>query len=288
MYYVTSTSDFHLGGLPQPGFPIVLWDDMRSCEPANRFLRYYLRRGAIGSERSWSTIGQAIYDFFGMLEGNGIAWDDIDRGEQGDIVSAYRDYCLKVANHRRSTVRLRLIYVTAFYKHAVRQGWISKLPFEYERRLSTVPATGMLAHLDASGGATTVASPMPKVPKSLFKYLSVAQVNALIAAVRNQHHRMIILLALRSGLRRDELATFPVAYITDPHRLGTTTRNVKITLDPEDGTGMKTKGGVPRSIWISRTLMEDLRHYVQHRRGERSSLTAEKYPTLFLNQNGEP
>ena len=41
---ITATHDFMIGGQPYPGFPILLWDDMRSCSEVNQFYRYYCER----------------------------------------------------------------------------------------------------------------------------------------------------------------------------------------------------------------------------------------------------
>lgn len=59
---------------------------------------------------------------------------------------------------------------------------------------------------------------MPRVIKDLPKFLSAAQVKLLLAAATSPHHRMIIRLALGSSLRKEELATFPLAYVFDPDR----------------------------------------------------------------------
>lgn len=282
MYLVRGTEALLVDGLPKPGFPILLWEDMRGCYPANEFLRYYLQRGAIGSPKSWAPIGQAIYDFFSVLEANGLKWDDVDRGKHTDLVSAYRDYCFNVAKHKRGTVRQRLIFITAFYEYAKRQHWIHKLPFEYEqRRANRKP-------LSAPSGNMAVASPMPRGQRDLIRFLSTEEVRALLKAVVNPHHRMIVLLALHTGLRREELATFPLSYVFDPAQTPTKSRNIAITLDPEDGTGMKTKGSYRRTVWVSRHLMGDLHHYAAHWRGERSHKSAGTYAPLFLNQDGRP
>ena len=53
-------------------------------------------------------------------------------------------------------------------------------------------------------------------------------------------------MALRTGLRREELSTFPWRYLRPPSELRGSGRNVKITLDPSDGLGMRTKGNKPR------------------------------------------
>ncbi len=67
MELVSATEDFVIAGQPYPGFPILLWDSMESCAQANQFFRYYLLRGAIGSQDSWPSTGRALYDFFSSL-----------------------------------------------------------------------------------------------------------------------------------------------------------------------------------------------------------------------------
>lgn len=258
---------------------------MESCGEANAFLRTYLLRGAIGSLKSWQTIGQCIYDFFGFLQAHELAWDDVDRGEGKPLVAAYRDYCREHVGLAPSTIRQRLLYVCAFYEFAQRQAWISKLPFDHEiRRIDR--SQSFLAHVDASGGAVVVRNVMPRHIKTLPKFLTKEGVQALLAVATNVHHRTMIRLALGTGLRREELATFPLSYVMNPYRAGARTRNVKVRLDPHDGSGMKTKGSKPRDIYMPRGLMEDLHHYAKHYRGERGHGAAHK--ALFLNQSGEP
>lgn len=287
MYLIRGTVEYKVSGRSRPGFPILLWDDMSSCWEANEFLRDYLSRGSIGSKKSWEPTGQALYDFFGFLQAHELNWDDVDRGEEKDLVSAYRDYCTETIKHERSTVRQRLVYVVAFYKFAARKGWIDKIPFEYEQRRAP-SSSAFLAHTDASGGIHEVASPMPRAQRKLIKYLTRDQAAALIAAATNPHHRIIIRLALGSGLRREELATFPTSYVANARASRLATNNVRIMLDPSDGSGMKTKGDNPRTIFITRRLLDELHHYLVHWRGERASLSDEEEKPLFLTQAGLP
>lgn len=287
MRLITSTSDLVMGGHPYPGFPIVLWDSMDSCIPVNRFLRHYLLRGAIGSHKSWANTGRALYDYFSFLQAHDLRWDDVDRGEQKTLVAAYRDYCFEIAGLARSTVRNRLLYVCEFYAFAHRHGWIDHLPFGYETR-RVLKGRGLLAHADASGGMTAVRDVMPRVHQSLPQYLSSDQIRAVLFAATNRHHHMIIRLALGSGLRKEELATFPRAYVFDPDLAGRPGRNIRVRLDPRDGHGIKTKGDRPRDIYIGRALMKDLNHYAVHQRGLRASLGRNPQPALFLNQVGAP
>jgi integrase/recombinase XerD len=287
MRLISSTDDFVIGGHPYPGFPILLWDSMQSCIPANQFFRHYLLRGAIGSKKSWANTGRALYDYFSFLQAHELAWDDVDRGEEKTLLAAYRDYCFEVDQLAHSSVRSRLLYVCEFYSYAQSRKWVKNLPFGYETRI-VLRGRGFLAHVNAGGSMARVRDVMPRHHADLPKFLSSEQIRAVLAAAVNPHHYMIIRLALGTGLRKEELATFPLAYVFDPDRAGRQERNIRVSLDPRDGHGMKTKGDKPRDIYISRILMKDLHHYAVHSRGERASLSSEKRHPLFLNQAGEP
>ncbi|HHT8903194.1 TPA: tyrosine-type recombinase/integrase [Burkholderia cenocepacia] len=288
MHLISSTEEFVLTTRPVPGFPIILWENMLSCGPANAFLRYYLTRGAIGSRKSWGQTGQALYDYFGFLEAHELYWTDTNRGEEKGLVAAYRDYCFEVAKLKRNTVRQRLLYVCEFYKFATRRGWVPNLPFEYEKRMASSRADSYLANLIGSRGGVYAPSVMPRRHRTLKKFLSKEQVKALLAATDNLHHLMLIRLALHTGLRREELATFPLAYVFDPDRTGATARNIQVPLDPTDGSGMRTKGSKARVITMSRRFMKELYRYAMHWRGERASQAPDEPAPLFLNQFGQP
>ncbi|AZE85537.1 Phage integrase family protein [Pseudomonas orientalis] len=286
MELVWGTKDFMIAGQPYQGFPILLWDSMESCGQANQFFRYYLLRGDIGSKESWPNTGRALYDYFSFLQAHDLDWRDVDRGEAKSLVAAYRDYCLVTCELARNTTRQRLTYICEFYEFALDKGWVRRLPFGHEER--TVPRdTSLLEHVDASGGKALANDVMPRRHKPLPKFLSMSQTKSLLTEAENPHHRIMIQLALRTGLRRNELATFPAAYVFDPDKAGGTERNLRIRLDPVDGSGMETKGSKERDIWISRKLMAELYRYVTKLRGERASL-GKSQKALLLNHFGEP
>lgn len=285
MELVWGTKDFLIAGQPYQGFPILLWDSMESCSQTNQFFRYYLLRGDIGSKQSWPSTGRALYDYFSFLQAHDLDWRDVDRGEAKSLVAAYRDYCLETCKLARNTTRQRLTYICKFYEFALDKGWVKRLPFGHEER-TVKRETSFLEHVDSSGGKALVNDVMPRRHKSLPKFLSIAQIKPLLAAAENPHHRMMIQLALRTGLRRNELATFPVAYVFDPEKAGRTERNFRIRLDPCDGSGMETKGSKERCIWISRKFMAELYRYVSKVRGERASL-GKNQKALLLNHLGE-
>ncbi len=293
MELIWATEDLVIAGRPYPGFPILLWDSMESCVPVNDFLRHYLLRGTVGSTKSWPSTGFALYDFFSFLQANDIDWKYADRREGKSIVAVYRDYCLVDCKLARTTTRQRLHYICKFYEYAQTQKWVSGLPFSYEER-TVKREVGFLAHVDASGGKVMANDLMPRVHRTLPKFLSSDEVRALRQAAENPHHRMMLNFGLNTGLRREEIATFPLAYIINPNKTDETEKtdrrkpNIRISLNPFDGHGMLTKGSKPRDIYVSHRFLSDLHHYVVHVRGERSSLSSIKSEPLFLNQFGEP
>jgi integrase len=287
MELVRATQDFVIAGQPYPEFPILLWDSMESCIPANQFFRHYLLRGAIGSDRSWPSTGRALYDFFSFLQVHEMDWRDVDRGEAKSLVVAYRDYCLVTCELGPNTTRQRLTYICKFYEYALKEGWVNRLPFTFEER-TVRRESGFLAHVDASGGKAMANDVMPRANKTLPKFLSMTEIKSLLAAAENPHHRMMMRLALHTGLRREEIAAFPTAYVFDPDKAPRTERNLRIRLDPFDGSGVVTKGSKPRDIFVSRQFMAELYRYVTKIRGERASPNKTPQKALFLNQSGEP
>lgn len=286
MHLIWATKEFTIEGLPHPGFPIVLYESMESAVEVNQFLRQYLTRGVIGSKQSWPSTGRAMYDYFGFLEAHSLHWSDVDRGEEKSLIAGYRDYCLNHMKLARNTVRQRLQYICFFYEYALKQGWVERLPFSLEDRAVRRGDKGFLAHINAAGTTRAVPDVMPRHHKQLPKFLSKEQVHALLAASENPHHRMMMRLALQAGLRREEIATFPLAYVFNPDSRHGRGRNVMVRLDPSDGTGMMTKGGKPRDIWISRRFMSELYRYSVLVRGELASFSGMPQSTLFLTQAG--
>ena len=287
MHLVWASDKLIVTGRPKPGFPILLHESGKSCVPANAFMRFYLSRGSIGSRKSWPSTGRALYDYFSYLEANTLDWRDVDRDDERTLVAGYREWCLNEVKLKVNTVHQRLFYICEFYEFALKQKWIERLPYSYEtRRLHR--GTGFMAHTDGSGGEVEVRDVMPRLHRDLPRFLSQSQVLSVLGAASNPHHTIMIRFGLQTGLRREEIATFPTAYLFDPDKAGRPERNLRIKLDPRDGTGMKTKGSKPRDIFIGRRLMKDLYRYMSVMRGERRSMDAPDPKTLFINQDGLP
>lgn len=286
MELIWASKELILGGRSYPGFPILLTDDMESFIPGNEFLRHYLLRGAIGSERSWPSTGRAMYDFLSFLQSHDLDWRDVDRGESKSLLAAYRDYSKNECSLATSTIRQRLHYICKFYEYALNQRWVTRLPFAPEERKVTRDNT-FLAHINGRCGKVMANDVMPRKQKTLPKFLSITEARSIITATTNPHHRFLIIFALKTGLRREELATFPVSYIFDPELSNRNESNIKIRLDPADGHGIRTKRDRTRDIYITKTLMAEAFRYLTKIRGERSKLSSTPPKTLFVNQFGK-
>lgn len=284
MLLLKATEDFVIGGRPYSDFPILLWDDMTGCEPVNQFFRHYLLRGPVESKHTWVAAGQALYDYFSFLQANNLAWDGVLKAGHKDSVAAYRDYSRDEESHTRATLRLRLSFIIAFYEYCARNALITHLPFSYEAKLTT-SHSGFLAHA-ISSTEVVGADVMPKADHYLPRFLSQEQVKHVLSVTKNPHHRMMIQFALQTGLRRAEIATFPLSALTNVH--GLKVRNVRVELDPAAGEGQKTKGRKRRTVWFPVSLMQDLHYYVKHHRDERARLSTTIQKPLFLNSMGHP
>jgi site-specific recombinase XerD len=75
-----------------------------------------------------------MYDYFGFLQAHNLQWDDVQRGDNHDLISAYRDYSFDTGQLASNTVKQRLLYICEFYQYALKQNWIDTLPFEHEER----------------------------------------------------------------------------------------------------------------------------------------------------------
>lgn len=286
MELIWATSSFKIAGHSHAGFPIILWDSMASCTPVNEFLRASLFRGEIGSKRSWESTGRALYDYFSFLQAHDLHWQDVDRGEKKDLVTGYRDYCRDTCNLAISTIRQRVRYVCEFYEFSLKSKWTEKVPY------NEVPRTIKSRSLDSDHYSTTskivlMKDVLPVLTKSLPRFLRMSEVKELLTHARNPHHRMMIRFALHTGLRQDEIASFPTAYVFNPEKGKKTSRNIQIRLDPRDGTGIRTKRSKVRDIYISRRFMIELYAYLTKVRGERATLKTSNAKELFLNHAGE-
>ncbi|MFI9653417.1 site-specific integrase [Guyparkeria sp. GHLCS8-2] len=269
------------------GFPILISKEGKVEEEALDFCIYYLfQRGRVGSEKSWETYGKALYQFFAFCEAYDRDWRDVGNDREGTILAEYRDWGLRAdgGNLAASTMNARLRLLIAFYQHAMKRGWVSALPYDMETVRVRQPK-GFLAHVDASGGQRMSPNVMAKTPRPVIRVLNKDQVRDLLHALKNPTHNLIARLALTSGLRRQELATFPLKYVFNAANYTKNRTFIRVNCDPAD---MKLKNNQPRGIDVPRTVMADLWQYVTDRRHQHESISGQKQSVLFLTNDGRP
>lgn len=282
-----STSKFKLNGQSYSGFPILISKEGKVVEEALDFcMSYLIKRGRVQSRKSWVTYGKALYQFFGWCEENGIDWRDVGNDREATILAEFRDWNLSSegGSLAAGTVNARLRLLCAFYRYAASSGWVATVPYAMET-ITVSQAKGFLAHVDASGGMRTSADIMLKTPRTVLRLLSKHQSRDLLDALSNPTHRLIVRLALTTGMRREELATFPLKYVINPVTYTKHRSFIRVNLDPRD---MTIKGNQPRGIDVPRTVMEDLWQYVLDRRHQHESISDRSQPVLFLTESGQP
>lgn len=285
MRLVFSTSDFKIYGLSHEKFPILLDTEMNIIEEVLLFLVHHcIKRGRIQSIKSWEAYGQSLYDYFSFLEANSFDWRVDNTASHYSILAAYRDWSLSEMKLSSNTVNYRLRLIIKFYQFALEMNWVKSLPYNLEE-VRIHKSKRFLAHIDASGSSKQVPDVLMKTKHSRIKLLNKQQAKEFLTAIKNPTQKLMARLALSSGLRKEELATFPVAYIFNPQNRGIYKSIIRININPAD---MKTKGSRPRGIDIPRALMATLWDYVIHERYQLEKIGGKKQHTLFLNKHGAP
>lgn len=282
-----STSKFKLNGQTYTGFPILISEEGKVVGEALDFcITYLIKRGRVESKKSWETYGKALYQFFGWCEANAIDWRDVGNNREATILAEFRDWNLSEEGGSLAarTVNARLRLLCAFYRHAANKGWVASVPYDMEMITVRQPK-GFLAHVDASGGKQMSADVMLKTPRTVIRVLTKHQSLDLLNATNNPTHKLMMRLGLTTGLRREELATFPLKYVINPVTYTKHRSFIRVNLDPKD---MAIKRNQPRGIDVPRTVMEDLWQYVIHERHRLQSILDQAQPTLFLTNDGLP
>lgn len=282
-----STDKFKLNNLHYTGFPILISNDGKIIEEAlDFFIAHLIKRGRVQSKKSWITYGKALYQFFGWCEVNNIDWRDVGNDREATILAEFRDWNLSPEGGSLAavTVNSRIRLLCAFYRYAANCGWVKTVPYAMETVTVRQPK-GFLAHVDASGGRRTTPDVMLRTPRTVIRVLSKHQSIDLLNSITNPTHKLIMRLALTTGLRREELATFPLKYVINPMTYTKHRSFIRINLAPRDIT---LKGNQPRGIDVPRTVMEALWQYVLDRRYQHESISGRRQSALFLTESGQP
>lgn len=286
MELVFADEGFQINGVSYPGFPIILTAELRSIPEVSAFLIYRcLHRGRVESKHTWASYGQALYDYLGFLNAANRDWRDVGFFELGSSpLAAYRDWSMRSCGLSENTINLRLRVVCSFYNYARRQGWIERVPYDVETVRVAVNSV-FLAHVDVTGGYVASPDILVKGKRTAIKILTKEQVRIFLNAVSCSTQKLIARLALSSGLRKEELLTFPSSYIFDPAQISKGSSHFRVFCSPKD---MELKGNKAREIDIPRSLMAALWQYKIHERNRSMQTSCVESIPLFLSRYGVP
>lgn len=291
MRLIKATSDFKLHNHSYDDFPLIVNSEMELVKEVNQFLIYFcITRGRVESKNTWWRYGQDLYDFFGYLEGNGLDWRSKMASTQHSIIAAYRDWSDSLGLSSK-TINGRIRTIIQFYKFALRKHWIESVPYDIETVIIN-KSKGFLAHTDKSGDVKNTANVMLKEKAAALQILTKQEIKTLMLHPCFISQHLIYRLAIQTGMRKEELLSFPESYIQDPK----TKRGKAIVpvvlrskdMNIESGKG-GTKGNKERTIHIPIALYEKLWQYKLHERNElmlKNGVSEQK--ALLLNRFGQP
>jgi integrase/recombinase XerD len=244
MNLIFSTVDFKIQGIGYPSFPILISKDNDIFLEGLHFLIYHcLKRGKVQSQNSWETYGRDLFDYFSFIEANKFNWKEVRCRTDSMLLALYRNFSFYDCNLKASTVNRRLRLVIKFYDYSYSKGFIDNLPYKMEEVL-TRQSKQFLAHTDTSGGLKTRPDVLLTQPTTKIKVLNSEQISELLEACKsNITLYLMVLLGLSTGLRKQEILTLPLHYITNPK--STSARShIVVYLDSSE---MSTKGNKQRS-----------------------------------------
>lgn len=286
MELVFADEEFKINGVSYPGFPIILTAELRSIPQVSTFLIYRcLHRGRVESKHTWASYGQALYDYLGFLNSANRDWRDVGFYELGSSpLAAYRDWSMRSGGLSESTINLRLRVICSFYNYARRQGWVETVPYDVET-VKVADHSKFLAHVDVTGGYITSPDVLMKVARTAIKVLTKEQIKIFLNSINCVTQKLIARLSLSSGLRKEELLTFPSSYVFDPAKMTKGSSHFRVFCNPKD---MALKGKKARGIDIPRSLMAALWQYKIHERNRLKQTSCVESGPLFLSKYGLP
>src|SRR5713101_9206628 len=115
------------------------------------------------------------------------------------------------------------------------------------------------------------------------KELTKKQIKILLTAFENPTHRLLIRVGLQTGLRSDELRSFPESYVFNPDSRRDVGNKINVHCKSAD---MNLKGRKSRTIHMPRLLMGDLWDHSIRVRPSFQRRASRPSSQLFLTQNG--
>ncbi|HBN8535431.1 TPA: site-specific integrase [Pseudomonas aeruginosa] len=286
MRIVESDQDFKINGVSYPGFPLLIDNGGGVLEiPLLFLIDTLIRSGTANDRKTWKKYGAILYDFLGFLEAKKLSWDYVPAEGSGEVppLSHYQSWCLKYCKNTRGYVNHKRNFVERLYEWALKNKLISALPFSPSCG-SSAPAA-RLAYGHATAGKSGKSKRNLAAYSKPMKYLVHHQIDRMLKGMVNPTHRSVAYLAVATGLRAEELASFPVAYIQSCEDLPDGISTIEVPLSPVD---MDLKYDKPRVISITVGCMRAMWQYKVTERARLVKKNGTSPKELFVTKNGLP
>jgi integrase len=295
MMLIKSTESFTIQGIPYVGVPILVTDEMNIVKPVLKFIIYHcVRNGNVQSKKTILSYANSLYDFFSFISTNNLSWEQPYKSKGGtniSIIALYRNWSTCLAGSsalKASTINTRLVAIQRFYEYCHKQGIITCLPWDEVKKARHHNNDLFLCHTRAIRHVNSTDLRL-KTYKHPPKILTVRQAKQLISAIDNITLRLMVKLALTTGLRREELITFQREHVFKPSQKKMNNR-LPIDLIPQPGK-QSTKGNRARTIYVPAPLMMTLYDYTLFGEGvkrmKHAIMRQEDTSKLFLNYLGK-
>lgn len=253
-------NDFTLNKKAYAGIPFVVDIDMKLVDVLNSYLFYIaVTYGRTESRKTWETYGRNLCDYFGWLEVQGIKWNEVKEQHIG----AYRHAMtinkslLTGRINCTNTINQRLGQVVRFYQYLLAKGKVYSLPFSMAE-VKLRKTGGLLAHTGLA--IVNTADVMLKQHEQLPKYLPIDDAKRFIReGLLNERASLMAKVILQTGMRREEVTLLPIASVDKAEKEASINQSVRVV--PIDLPAHICKGNKRRTVFISRQLLIQLRHY---------------------------
>lgn len=263
--------------------PFLLDAEMRPITEVNAWLRNIAEDGATPSFHTRRAYAYDLFDFFNYLMAHGVDWRDVTNEDLVD----YRDtqeqnlspHTKKPLN--RNTINARIITVDRFYTYAAKERFLEKHPFKHKKIKIRRPVdTDMLAHLGSTREVEVPFVFYERVPESKIKWLPDRQVMKWINSIDVWRDKLIAKLLYRTGMRREELATWEIGQLPKRDDIDTARPEIALTIIG--------KGRKERKISLATRDFLELHDYIKIERARLVRKATVKHDFIFVGRKGQP
>lgn len=284
MRIVESDQSFKIDGQSYPGFPLLVNESGEVLDvPLCFLIDVLIGSGTANDKKTWKKYGAIMYDYFGFLEAKKLLWNFVPAEGSGQVppISHYRIWCLKHCGNLSGYVNDKCNLIERFYRWALKTKLISELPFEVEVDRA-IPSNRLAYGHNTAGAVRGANKNLPAYPKPI-KYLVHHQIDRLLKDVTNLTHRSMLYLGVATGLRAEELASFPVDYVQSCEGLPSSVATIEVLLSPEH---MDLKYNKPRVVSVTVGCMRAMWQYKISCRERLIKKNGSSPKELFVTKDG--